>query len=96
VCREALKNSRGYTGKGTATYPNSDSYTGDFNDGVRNNSFIIRLILTLSNNLTRLDKALVSTPTPTNSPKVAKLPLPIAVNGTATRNTESVCRSTLV
>lgn len=32
---EALKNSRGYTGKGTATYPNSDSYTGDFNDGVR-------------------------------------------------------------
>ena len=26
--------SRNYTGKGTAAYPNGDSYTGDFKDGV--------------------------------------------------------------
>ena len=26
--------SRGYTGKGTASYPTGDTYTGDFLDGV--------------------------------------------------------------
>lgn len=26
--------SRNYTGKGTANYPNGDSYTGDFKEGV--------------------------------------------------------------
>ena len=26
--------SRGYTGRGTATYPTGDTYTGDFLDGV--------------------------------------------------------------
>ena len=37
--------SRGYTGKGTATYPNGDTYTGDFLDGV-----------SYSNSLTRCNK----------------------------------------
>ena len=32
--RETLKKSRGYTGIGTATYPNSDIYEGKFVDGV--------------------------------------------------------------
>jgi len=32
---EALKSSRGYSGKGTATYTNGDIYQGDFVDGVR-------------------------------------------------------------
>jgi len=27
---EPLKSSRGYTGKGTATYTNADTYQGDF------------------------------------------------------------------
>jgi len=32
--REVLKKSRGYTGKGNATYPNGDTYEGHFVDGV--------------------------------------------------------------
>ena len=32
--RETLKSSRGYTGNGTASYPNGDKYTGDFVNGV--------------------------------------------------------------
>merc|ERR1711957_957383 len=32
---EAMKNSRGYNGQGTANYPNADSYTGGFVEGVR-------------------------------------------------------------
>ncbi len=32
--RNAHTSSRNYTGKGTAAYPNGDSYTGDFLDGV--------------------------------------------------------------
>ena len=30
----ARTSSRNYTGKGTANYPNGDTYTGDFLDGV--------------------------------------------------------------
>ncbi len=32
--RNTHTSSRNYTGKGTAAYPNGDSYTGDFLDGV--------------------------------------------------------------
>ena len=35
---ETLKSSRHYTGKGQATYPNQDTYDGDFEDGVRSGS----------------------------------------------------------
>ena len=38
---ETLKNSRGYNGSGVATYPNADTYDGQFKDGV----FYIYLIL---------------------------------------------------
>jgi hypothetical protein len=31
---EELKHSWGFTGKGLATYPNNESYEGDFVDGV--------------------------------------------------------------
>ena len=31
---DQLESSHGYTGKGTALYPNSDKYVGDFKDGV--------------------------------------------------------------
>ena len=34
MCSDALKNSRGYTGKARASYPNGDSYEGEFVDGV--------------------------------------------------------------
>ena len=32
---ETLKKSRGYTGNGTATYPNGDIYEGAFKEGLR-------------------------------------------------------------
>ena len=32
--RETLKNSRGFNGSGVATYPNGDTYDGQFKDGV--------------------------------------------------------------
>jgi hypothetical protein len=32
---ETLKNSRGFSGSGTATYPNGDIYEGQFQDGVK-------------------------------------------------------------
>ena len=34
MCRDTLKSSREYTGKGQATYPNGDIYDGQFVDGV--------------------------------------------------------------
>ena len=37
--------SRNYTGKGTANYPNGDSYTGDFKDGVSRDFVNERLML---------------------------------------------------
>ena len=41
---ETLNNSRGYTGKGKATYSNGEVYDGDFEDGVLINSPEIILI----------------------------------------------------
>ena len=32
--REPTESSRNFTGKGTATYPNTDTYTGSFDKGV--------------------------------------------------------------
>ena len=34
LCRQTLFTSNGFTGKGTATYPNNDQYKGEFVDGV--------------------------------------------------------------
>ena len=35
---DPLKNSRGYSGKAKASYPNGDTYEGDFVDGVSLNN----------------------------------------------------------
>ena len=97
ISREQLKSSHGYTGKGTAVYPNNDKYVGDFKEGVSDSNRLLSILkpldLTFVSFFIRFEAARENTLTLLRAQKMEGISH-IRAPGKTIRSAESVNRHT--